>query len=62
MKDLFLTILGTFSIGLTIFFALITFNDLHQSQFNLTYEQSKLSLIFSIMFLIVSIIEIINNK
>ena len=52
MKDLFLTILGTFSIGLTIFFALITFNDLHRLQFNLTYEQAKLSLIFSIMFLI----------
>ena len=62
MKDLFLTILGTFSLGLTIFFALITFNDLHQSQFGLTYGQAKLALIFSIMFLIVSIIEIINNK
>lgn len=62
MKDLFLTILGTFSIGLTIFFALITFNDLHRIQFNLTYEQAKLSLIFSLMFLIVAIIEIINNK
>ena len=62
MKDLLLTIFGTFSLGLTIFFALITFNDLHQSQFNLTYGQAKLSLIFSIMFLIVSIIEIINNK
>lgn len=62
MKDFFLTVLGTSSIGLTIFFALITFNDLHRIQFNLTYEQAKLSLIFSIMFLIVSIIEIINNK
>ena len=62
MKDLLLTIFGTFSIGLTIFFTLITFNDLHQIQFNLTYEQSKLSLIFSVMFLISSIIEIINNK
>ena len=62
MKDFFLTVLGTSSIGLTIFFALITFNDLHQSQFGLTYGQSKLALIFSIMFLIVSIIEIINNK
>ena len=62
MKDFFLTVLCTSSIGLTIFFALITFNDLHQSQFGLTYEQSKISLIFSIMFLIVSIIEIINNK
>lgn len=62
MKDFFLTVLGTSSIGLTIFFALITFNDLHRIQFNLTYEQSKLSLIYSIMFLIVSIIEIINNK
>ena len=62
MKDFFLTVLGTSSIGLTIFFALITFNDLHQTQFNLTYEQSKLSLIFSTMFLISSIIEVINNK
>ena len=62
MKDFFLTVLGTSSIGLTIFFALITFNDLHRLQFNLTYEQAKLALIFSIMFLIVSIIEIINNK
>ena len=62
MKDLFLTILGTFSIGLTIFFALITFNDLHRIQFGLTYGQAKLALIFSIMFLIVSIIEIMNNK
>lgn len=62
MKDLLLTIFAIFSIGLTIFFALITFNNLHQSQFNLSYEQSKLSLIFSIMFLIASIIEVINNK
>ena len=62
MKDFFLTVLGTSSIGLTIFFALITFNDLHRLQFNLTYEQAKLSLIFSLMFLIVAIIEIINNK
>lgn len=62
MKDLLLTIFATLSLGLTIFFALITFNDLHRIQFGLTYEQSKLALIFSIMFLIVSIIEIMNNK
>lgn len=62
MKDLLLTIFATFSIGLTIFFALITFNDLHQSQFNLTYDQAIVSFIFSAMFLIVSVIEIINDK
>ncbi len=62
MKNLLLSILGFTSLYLTVFFAVITFNHLHQTQFNLSYEQSYTSLTMSIMFLIVSIIEIIKNK
>ena len=62
MKNLLLTIFSFTSLFLTVFFIMITFNHLHQTQFNLTFEQSYTSMIMSIMFLIVSIIEIMNNK
>jgi len=62
MKITFLALSSIFTLFLTIFLCIITFSNLHETQFDLTFNQSLIAFIASTIYLVVFSFEFIKNS